>query len=241
MPSSGVQTCALRSEEHTSELQSLTNLVCRLLLEKTINNYGKIIIPCFVLCLLPSVLFCVKLDYSYSLKDTRTTAKEWIETNVPFGSKILMDMYPHCPPLKQTKQQLENLYKRALALNHYKKEYLKLQLDAYVESEGKKIFGYEIHNILRLPKEISGTIDMVKEAQKTQDLVDVSGGSSLIKKSGIKYFIYNSWDETSGLASEDRSLADYYKNINNNFTLIKEFSPADRLHPGPVIRIYRTK
>src|SRR3989339_1623385 len=34
MPSSGVQTCALRSEEHTSELQSLTNLVCRLLLEK---------------------------------------------------------------------------------------------------------------------------------------------------------------------------------------------------------------
>src|SRR5438093_3045571 len=26
--------CAARSEEHTSELQSLTNLVCRLLLEK---------------------------------------------------------------------------------------------------------------------------------------------------------------------------------------------------------------
>src|SRR3954466_14629397 len=34
MPSSGVQKCA-RSEEHTSELQSHDNLVCRLLLEKT--------------------------------------------------------------------------------------------------------------------------------------------------------------------------------------------------------------
>src|SRR3954465_7043742 len=33
----GVQTCALRSEEHTSELQSHDNLVCRLLLEKTEN------------------------------------------------------------------------------------------------------------------------------------------------------------------------------------------------------------
>src|SRR3954449_1355425 len=33
MPSSGVQTCA-RSEEHTSELQSHSHLVCRLLLEK---------------------------------------------------------------------------------------------------------------------------------------------------------------------------------------------------------------
>src|SRR3954465_4657983 len=34
MPSSGGQTCALRSEEHTSELQSHDNLVCRLLLDK---------------------------------------------------------------------------------------------------------------------------------------------------------------------------------------------------------------
>src|SRR3954462_14559213 len=33
MPSSAFQTCA-RSEEHTSELQSHDNLVCRLLLEK---------------------------------------------------------------------------------------------------------------------------------------------------------------------------------------------------------------
>src|SRR5258706_9031890 len=29
-----------RSEEHTSELQSLTNLVCRLLLEKKKNKFG---------------------------------------------------------------------------------------------------------------------------------------------------------------------------------------------------------
>src|SRR5437016_10068142 len=31
----------LRSEEHTSELQSLTNLVCRLLLEKKNNQHSK--------------------------------------------------------------------------------------------------------------------------------------------------------------------------------------------------------
>src|SRR3954464_11228439 len=34
----GVQTCALRSEEHTSELQSHDNIVCRLLLEKKNSN-----------------------------------------------------------------------------------------------------------------------------------------------------------------------------------------------------------
>src|SRR2546430_12823645 len=32
---SRVMTCGWRSEEHTSELQSQSNLVCRLLLEKT--------------------------------------------------------------------------------------------------------------------------------------------------------------------------------------------------------------
>src|SRR5215213_11416803 len=33
--------CTSRSEEHTSELQSLTNLVCRLLLEKKKNKQSK--------------------------------------------------------------------------------------------------------------------------------------------------------------------------------------------------------
>src|SRR2546427_6180994 len=32
---------ATRSEEHTSELQSQSNLVCRLLLEKKKNNYNR--------------------------------------------------------------------------------------------------------------------------------------------------------------------------------------------------------
>src|SRR3954462_10544633 len=44
MPSSGVQTCA-RSEEHTSELQSHDNLVCRLLLEKNAELYPTVLVP----------------------------------------------------------------------------------------------------------------------------------------------------------------------------------------------------
>src|SRR5438093_6424824 len=35
-----VSPAGVRSEEHTSELQSLTNLVCRLLLEKKKKNHG---------------------------------------------------------------------------------------------------------------------------------------------------------------------------------------------------------
>src|SRR2546430_8875823 len=36
-----VAGCTTRSEEHTSELQSQSNLVCRLLLEKKKNNYTR--------------------------------------------------------------------------------------------------------------------------------------------------------------------------------------------------------
>src|SRR5262249_60478679 len=38
-PQQFVHTVTFRSEEHTSELQSLTNLVCRLLLEKKKKKY----------------------------------------------------------------------------------------------------------------------------------------------------------------------------------------------------------
>src|SRR5258706_6606718 len=49
-------TVALRSEEHTSELQSLTNLVCRLLLEKKkikthITHAYSIVIGTYQICL----------------------------------------------------------------------------------------------------------------------------------------------------------------------------------------------
>src|SRR5256885_10584711 len=39
-----------RSEEHTSELQSPCNLVCRLLLEKKKNNYEDIMVHWYVEC-----------------------------------------------------------------------------------------------------------------------------------------------------------------------------------------------
>src|SRR5205085_2810396 len=38
---SALETCPTRSEEHTSELQSQSNLVCRLLLEKKKNTHNK--------------------------------------------------------------------------------------------------------------------------------------------------------------------------------------------------------
>src|SRR2546430_3538260 len=63
--SSGASRCkesrtaraAARSEEHTSELQSQSNLVCRLLLEKKKNRYIELVAGYFVLT---SVVFRIR-------------------------------------------------------------------------------------------------------------------------------------------------------------------------------------
>src|SRR2546430_10164847 len=46
------RACAERSEEHTSELQSQSNLVCRLLLEKKMWSALKVVCCCFIFVLL---------------------------------------------------------------------------------------------------------------------------------------------------------------------------------------------
>src|SRR2546430_7487330 len=47
---SGVNSLGMRSEEHTSELQSQSNLVCRLLLEKKKDKEkGAPVIPCITM------------------------------------------------------------------------------------------------------------------------------------------------------------------------------------------------
>jgi len=190
----------------------------------------------FLIILIPSILFCIKLDSSYTLKDTRTVAKEWIEKNIPYGTKILIDMYPHSPPIKETKEQLERLYKRAVELNHYKKEYLKYQLDVHPGGN----YGYEIYRILRPPEEVSGTIELVQEAQKVQDLVDLSSGFDYIKKLNIEYIIVNSKDRESGLNSKVMSLRSFYNSVPEKCKLIIKFPQEEtKIQKGPEIFIYK--
>jgi 4-amino-4-deoxy-L-arabinose transferase-like glycosyltransferase len=45
-------------------------------------------------------------DYLLTQKDTRTIAKDWVEQNIPVGSKIIMEGYS--PPLTAERQYLQN-------------------------------------------------------------------------------------------------------------------------------------
>ena len=189
-----------------------------------------------IILMLPSYYDCFIINYRYSIKDIRTIAKEWIEKNIPYGSKILVDMYPHSPPIKETKGQLEKLYLKAQQIDHYKKEYIKMQLDTHPGNE----YGYEIYRILRPAEEISGTIDMVKEAQKVQDLIDVEGGLEIVKKYGINYIIFNSYDIEFVRNSKNEVLKNFYREVEQNCVLIKQFPETkNKIQKGPDVYIYK--
>lgn len=198
-------------------------------LSKILERNKLFFVIIFMLSFMPSLVESIFYNIYYSQKDTRTLALEWIEKNIPPGEKILIDRYPNSPPLKMTKQQLEKLYKKAVELNHYKKEYFYWQLKAH-PGEG---YGYEVYEVYHPPHEIGTIKHQVEEAQKVREIIDVSYGIEYVKQLGIKYIILNSFSETEFTKK-------FYQEVKQKCLLFKKFKPKTELYPGPIIWIYRT-
>src|SRR3954465_710554 len=95
MPSSGVQTCALRSEEHTSELQSHDNLVCRLLLEKKTPRAQPSI------CASPPPAATARAACGPAPRGLRSCAAlrvAWVSWGVPFSVVFFFFLKARAPP-----------------------------------------------------------------------------------------------------------------------------------------------
>jgi len=196
-----------------------------------ITNKTRFAVYGFCFLMLVPLYESISVDISFCLKDTRTQALEWIEKNIPYREKILIDRYPNSPPLRMTKSQLEKLYKKAVELSHYKKEYFYWQLKAHPGEN----YGYEVYEVYHPPHEIGTIKHQVEEAQKVRELVDVSVGIEGVKKLGIKYFVYNSY---SAETTTEPQIKNFYQEVENKAKLITEFKPKTKFHPGPVIRIY---
>ena len=60
-----------------------------------------------MMVVLPTGIKAVYSDYLFSKKDTRTLAKEWIEDNIPYGSRIAIDHSFFSPRINPGREQLE--------------------------------------------------------------------------------------------------------------------------------------
>lgn len=176
-----------------------------------------------------------KWAYSFTVVDTRTTAKEWIDKNIPQKSHILIDTKVQAPPIQMCYEQLEKYYLKAVELNYYKKEYLKLQLEAHPDSN----VGYYIFTIKRSFRQIGSLAHQVDEVQKLQDLVEVDQDIKRLKKIGIEYVIVDEWSEKGSLMNNYAGLSDFYRALPAHAKLLKVFSPRYPIYHGGEIRIYQ--
>ena len=77
--------------------------------EGVLRTKAKILITTVsIMAVLPSGIKSVYSDYISSKKDTRTLAKEWIEDNIPYGTKIAIDYSFHAPKLYPSREQLKD-------------------------------------------------------------------------------------------------------------------------------------
>src|SRR5438270_7088990 len=77
-----------RSEEHTSELQSQSNLVCRLLLEKKKKNKNKIVSKKVIISQ-SKVEKCLKLDNTHIIMHVCASSRCYQEPHVDTISDML--------------------------------------------------------------------------------------------------------------------------------------------------------
>src|SRR5258706_333247 len=79
-------TCSrLRSEEHTSELQSLTNLVCRLLLEKKNDTQKGLLLYTATRAAAEDVSRCLPLSYSQRPHSSRRAPADLRRTSQTYS------------------------------------------------------------------------------------------------------------------------------------------------------------
>src|SRR5256885_8903330 len=87
-PSCSSSSGSLRSEEHTSELQSPCNLVCRLLLEKKKNKYCSSLAATFCLTSIPTFVFQTLRAPDMSEETGLTSSLPPLLHNVPSVSSV---------------------------------------------------------------------------------------------------------------------------------------------------------
>ena len=185
-----------------------------LIFDVLIKNLGrraflrKIIVALALLLLLPTALKSIKADMLFSSNDTRVEAAEWIEDNLPRGTKIACDGTTFRPTLKQPYSQL--IEKRNLLRNQTGKEELKSRkLDLMLQSADKEDKGYPLYFLSR---------DVALQGQFMSTMPAIPYSLDAIEEQGIEYIVIN-----GQLSSAPKDAL--MRELKANAVIVKDFSP----------------
>jgi hypothetical protein len=188
---------------------------------------------------------CFRNSYRLSLPDTRTLAKEWFETHVPSGSRIVMDSGKYYlgafgPPVRLSRWTLEHFIKRARPPS-----------PELSRMEGTRRVGYsgEAEYFRRQLETLNGRpgYDVIQVLHDPgSDVADVLTLEEYIGM-GAQYAVVSSFARRAyGVGgaeamSHEQKAARYrelYQALDARATLLKEFRPSQSVQ-GPTLRIYK--
>jgi hypothetical protein len=212
------------------------------------KSQASIIFVLSILFILPTAIKSVKADMLLAGKDTRTEATEWIQNNIPYGSKIALDHTFFGPQLKQSVKQLRE--KKSIIdiqpeLKALKTRKLDLQIKAV---EGEKT--YEVYYI---------TAEGEKAGQFLNFWPVIMDNMEDLKKHEIHYVVLSNMSFSENmkkihkeLAKKARPLAVFSPYADKKFRLsrdpieltnipVKSDELFSRCKPGPYLVIYELK
>jgi hypothetical protein len=185
-------------------------------------------------------------SYLLSLPDTRTVAKDWIEKNVPFNSKLVMDsgkyyLSVYGPPLRMSRWTLEGFIARSKSPAE----------GTLARREGTRRVGY------------SGEAEYFRKQLQTlgdepaYDIVQILHDPGSTKTDvltmqeyiamGVQYAIVSSKAQESYTPDSEQAAKhpdkaakyrDFYQSLASHATLLKDFNPSADI-AGPGLQIYK--
>lgn len=139
----------------------------------------------------------------FTKKDTRTLSREWIEKNIPPGSKIAIEHSTFCPRLKQTDGQIRQ---KLLTVEGVKKK--RLETELRLRKEG--LITYNVYYLTRDLSEEASLFSLEKPR------LPFSIGE--LKGRDIEYVVFH-------IDSELNLDKDFYQELLKNAKLLIEFRP----------------
>lgn len=216
------------------------------LIDKLARNasHKRLLTAGIVLCiLLPTAVTALWRDYQMSNTDTRTTAKAWIEANLPAATPIGLTWYEYNPPLASAGSP----FMTATILSWPDAGYQKK-----VEDYLKGIKTYRLTDLaIAEPESETGPAESAPSHDDVQVLKWKSIGQ--LRNEGVEYIILSSYVYDRYWTSEPPPLGNplrpafdanrnYFEGMLNSteLTPVQEFVP-DSTQLGPTLQVYQIK
>lgn len=158
-----------------------------------------------ILIVAPNLSKSIYADYLFTVDDTRTMAKKWVDANIAPGTKLAIEHSFFCPRLNQETDQIKE--KTSYVGNQEKARLKRINLEIIASKDKKpKYYLFYLKD-----KSLVNTGFLFERPQLSFSVPE-------LKQNGIEYIVFH-------IDTKDTIRKDFYGTLLKNAVLIKEFNP----------------